>query len=958
MKQRFQLSKIATALAVVGGVSFFGSSAMAATIPATAAANAVISNAASATYTDSAGVERSVNSNLVVTTVAQVGSFTLTTDKQIKSTTKNSKVSYSHILTNTGNGLDSFTVSLANLTAAAGSFGSTPTAGTEFDYNSYKVFLDTNKDGIPDSDVALKVTDKIELKAQESVGLVVVVTTPNTATTGGWDHFTLTATSSSSDSIYNSIPEKSKSNTDRTLITEGAVIELTKAASVSAIQATDSSNNASKFTYTLTFKNTGNAAATDAVIFDKLPDGLVYVAASAKLNNVVLTDGAATESIVNADFQQNGQNVYLKMPTLSPGQLFTLTFDVTVKTGAKSGDVIKNTAYADPDGKDPSNTPITPGTLPSTPENDPTTFPSNPNIVTVVGKYQGSINDAVANPFKDGQTVVGYDDTITVAAKDGLPTLFGTGAEKDNGSEVIYVHNTGDSTDTFNLTFDRAALAGTYDALPAGSVVTLYKADGSTLVTSSKADGILDTGPIPANANLAFVVKVTLPTGQVLSNPAGLKLVSTSVNAGTSDSIKLIINGNTLNKVDLTTIPTKGGSELGTGSNDGTVKDSKSTNPAVPVEFDVTIRNKGNIADNYNITVSGIPDGWVAAIYKKDPDTGLCTGEPITNSGSIQANNTNGSQFCLKVTPPAGAPATNIAQQIKVGVYSPATKTSDEILYGVTVNEQRKLSFVQDQEGQVAPGGTIVYVHTLTNTGNVTEALTTKTLKLTVTDSGNGEKVSAYFDVNRDGKLDTGDILINDSVTATSLQTLLSTYSGTSTHTAGLQQGESVKILVKVEASATATDGTSYISNIKITPDTLANAPTVVFVNDLTTVNTGAITVSKLQAVGVCGSTPSSYSTDPKTAKPGDCVFYKVTATNVGSAEAKNVVISDVVPSYTTLTQSSALGGVGTAAPSNAGITVGPDVATGRDKIKYAAGNLTSAQNATLQFNVKVDDGK
>lgn len=50
MKQHFQLSKVAAALAVAGGVSLFGSSAMAAASTPLAGQN--ISNVATATYTD------------------------------------------------------------------------------------------------------------------------------------------------------------------------------------------------------------------------------------------------------------------------------------------------------------------------------------------------------------------------------------------------------------------------------------------------------------------------------------------------------------------------------------------------------------------------------------------------------------------------------------------------------------------------------------------------------------------------------------------------------------------------------------------------------------------------------------------------------------------------------------------------------------------------------------------
>jgi hypothetical protein len=42
----------------------------------------------------------------------------------------------------------------------------------------------------------------------------------------------------------------------------------------------------------------------------------------------------------------------------------------------------------------------------------------------------------------------------------------------------------------------------------------------------------------------------------------------------------------------------------------------------------------------------------------------------------------------------------------------------------VTVETNRILSLQNDRTGQVAPGGTVVYKHTLTNNGNIVEGAT------------------------------------------------------------------------------------------------------------------------------------------------------------------------------------------------------------------------------------------
>lgn len=271
MKNNFQLTKIAASLAVMGGVSLLGSQAMA----AAPLAGTNISNVATASYTDNTGTERVVTSNEVKTLVAQVGSFTLEANRAAQ-TTANGQVTFSHILTNTGNGSDKFAISLTDIDDTTTTF--------DFENGKFAIYIDRNKDGVADSKVALTATDRIELAAGESVGLVVVATTPSTALANQLDKLQVSATAQSV-ALYDS-SAITKSNIDTTTITTGAVMQITKAASVSVTQA------GQEVEYTLTFKNTGNATATNVAIFDVLPATVQFVAGSARYNgsSVALTD--------------------------------------------------------------------------------------------------------------------------------------------------------------------------------------------------------------------------------------------------------------------------------------------------------------------------------------------------------------------------------------------------------------------------------------------------------------------------------------------------------------------------------------------------------------------------------------------------------------------------------------------------------------------------------------------
>ncbi|SCC72472.1 DUF7619 domain-containing protein [Acinetobacter albensis] len=897
MKNNFQLSKVAASLAVIGGVSLFSGQIMAA-VPL---AGTNISNVATASYTDNTGTERVVTSNEVKTLVAQVGSFTLEANRSAQ-TTPNGQVTFSHILTNTGNGTDKFAITLSDVDDATTTF--------DFENGKFAIYIDRNKDGVADSKIALTTSDRIELAAGESVGLVVVATTPSTAVANQLDKLQVSATAQST-TLYDA-SALTKTNIDTTTITTGAVMQITKAASVSVTQA------GQEVEYTLTFKNTGNASATNVAIFDVLPATVQFVAGSARYNgsSVALTDAKD----VADKFEVSGNKFLFNIDSVAANTSGKLTFKVKVLDTTSAGD-IKNTAYVDPDGKTgPSggpNIPLIITDVPDTAPIDPTTVPSNPSIVTVTGKYDGSINDSVLNSFKDG-TIPGapIDDRITLAGKQGVPVVFGDSATE---GDMIVVHNRGNTTDSYTLSVDKTNL-------PAGSIVEILKVDGKTPVTSN------NTGPIAAGAYEKYIVRVTFQNGAVVSNNQIILTSTSDANKGT-DRLTLVVSSLLANAVDLVSkTPT---ADLGIGAGTSTPVSSATTPPATPTTFDITIKNTGNIPDNYIITVPNIPTGWIAEVYEKDV-SGNCTATKVTNSGNVA--NGAAKSFCLIVTPPAGTPADTVTgKDIKVEISSPATGTNDDITFNVKVAEQRQLTFSPDRQGQVAPGGTLVYSHTLTNTGNVLEGETKYPIEINWSSTLLGMNTSVYVDLNKNGTIDANELVTGATVAArnASLTALLAQTNG-----AGLSQNESVTILVKVEAPATATAGESDTTIVTFKP-TGTNKPADIIVTDRTVINLGQVRLVKTQAVAECATVPTVYGTTDLQAKPGQCVYYKIVATNDGNANATNVVIADMVPSYTQLYS-------GSLKPAAATQTNG--------QVSYTVNTLTPATSATLEFAVKVDN--
>src|SRR5215471_6196568 len=388
------------------------------------AAGTAIGNQASATYTDSSSVSRTATSNVVTTIVQQAASLTLTANGA-KTASPGSPVFYPHTLTNTGNGSDSFTLTLAP--AQSGAFTLTGT----------HIYLDANGDGIPDNFTDLTGTQvTVAPGAANAFKFVITGTVPPGATAGQTNNFSVTATS-----VFDNT--KAASDTDTTTVTNNAVINLNK-----VISSNSGASPSGPYTVTLTYTNSGNNTATTVNIGDALPAGMTYVAGSGRWSvtgATVLTD--ATGDVQPAagsphiDYSVTANTVTAIIDQVAPGVSGQITFQVNIASGQAPG-IINNTgtiSYNDGSGTTVNGT-------------------SNTFNFTVRQSASVTISDTgVAANDNDG-TINGID-TINSAAQ---------------GSTVTFtdvVTNTGNGTDSFNITIPS-------NTFPAGTVFTLYKSDG------------------------------------------------------------------------------------------------------------------------------------------------------------------------------------------------------------------------------------------------------------------------------------------------------------------------------------------------------------------------------------------------------------------------------------------------------------------------------------------------
>src|SRR5215467_13398698 len=466
------------------------------------AAGTAIGNQASATYTDSSSVSRTATSNVVTTIVQQVASLTLTANGA-KTASPGSAVFYPHTLTNTGNGSDSFTLTLA------------PAQSGAFTLTNTHIYIDANGDGVPDNFTDLTGTQvTVAPGAANAFKFVITGTVPPSATAGQTNNFSVSATS-----VFDNT--KSASDTDTTTATSNAVINVTK-----SMSSNSGASPSGPYTVTLTYTNSGNSTATTVNIGDALPAGMTYVAGSGRWSvtgATVLTDATGdvqpASGSPHIDYSESANTVTAIVDQVGAGVSGQLTFQVNIAAGTPPG-VLTNTAtesYNDGSGTTVNGS-------------------SNSYNFTVRQSASVTISDTgVAANDNDG-TINGID-TINAAAQ---------------GSTVTFtdiVTNTGNGTDSFDITVPS-------NTFPAGTVFTLYKSDGVTPLIDTTGNSTPDTGPLAAGASYTVIVKAALPAGAT-GGPFNATVTATStvvgaINAGANASMIDRLVAITANSVDVT----------------------------------------------------------------------------------------------------------------------------------------------------------------------------------------------------------------------------------------------------------------------------------------------------------------------------------------------------------------------------------------------------------------------
>ncbi|SMO96226.1 beta strand repeat-containing protein [Gracilimonas mengyeensis] len=854
-------------------------------------ANSQIGNTASATYIDSGGNSRTVTSNTVETIVQQVAGVSISAGLT-KSVSPGGQITFTHTITNNGNGSDSFTLAASEVNNG------------DFDYGSISIYPDADGNGTPDNFTTISTTPNID--AGDSYGIVIVANIPATASDGDEEDIEVTATSTYSTGVSATTDPDNKA-----IIEEDAVIDVQKSVSQSTANVGD------ELTYTLTFSNNGNSDGVNLRIQDPLPSGVTYNANSGRWSSSGTTvlgdasggtdDPSGIEYYFKAGNGTNPDSVVAVISSLGAGASGTIQFDVTVDNGTEGTSIVNYAQFKHRDLNSFTNT--------------------NNATVTINESYSVKVHDDIT------------DDEVTEGPV-------------NQGATVNFVNkftNDGSTTDTYNIT-----LANTSN-YPSGTTFTLYKANSSDQPTSpftdTNGDGTADTGPLAAGESITVILQVNLPSNGTGDGPFEVDKTLTSVNDGSvTATITDILDGITGSSVDLTNYSDADDTDHATGIGQGPEATPQNNDPSIPatnpgttVDISLVVTNTSNIDDSYQLAVdqsvsgtslgsAGLPSGWSVTFYDGNSQ--------ITSTGTIDAGDNK--EITARVSIPAGAdPVTE--QSLYFRVLSSSTGAEDIIHNAVTVNTYRNVSLTSNNTGQIFPGGSKTYAHTISINSNVDENDGTNSdFKINLSNSGGaGFTAQVYYDADGDGAIETadGDILIT---TASGGQVDLTDQVAAVT---SLGYGDQVRLIVKVTANSGVADGSTNTTTLTLV-DGEGNISTKTN-EDITTVVAGLLTVEKFQS-----SDGNTYTKSDLNVLPGGVVYYKIVVSNDGAAAVTNVVVNDNIPSYTKLQNPVSIteDDVTEDVTDDSGLTTG-DVGT----ISVGVSELAPGESFEFTFSVKVD---
>ncbi|OLF39506.1 DUF11 domain-containing protein [Psychrobacter sp. Cmf 22.2] len=512
------------------------------------------------------------------------------------------------------------------------------------------------------------------------------------------------------------------------------------------------------------------------------------------------------------------------------------------------------------------------------------------------------------------------------------------------GSSVNFNHtlsNDGNISDTYTI-----ALANPSNSLPASATIKYQIKEGNANVGNSETIAIGGTITLKPGQTADITITATTSSDRVIGNDTSFTVTATSkylTDKGQTTADKKATNTNNA----ITTTPVYAITKSATTNLNNKIFDTNNANAYV--DYTITVKNEGNIDGTAVKITDALPAGLVAIKTGEDnytaptvvasgtstaKDANISTnGKEITVIGQdIKMNETITVTFRAKkdtTTPATGTNITNYAlveddvdgngsfdlvdssgdaadtsvsektyEDTSTGNYKGKDSNSNATI--TTSNQTRNLAIKSntlDQEvALISQNNT--YIYTITNKGtDIVEAASADKVYFTVAPTTNDANITineaeVFVDANDNGSYDSGETLLTKTANGYDLNEAATT---------GLAPDDFVKIGVTVNTNGSGSNlvgGTNNIDDsetmtVTVLPQgPVAGTPAPANASVSSTTTMKGVNLLKYQAVAACkaGLTTLSWTTDSISggeAKPGNCVYYKITAENTFSDASK-----------------------------------------------------------------------